>query len=252
MMKCLSIFIALIFPLKSVCGQYCNILWTNTAVGVYPSDTIDVSGAYNISFDRQFVLDGDTTLFGFALAIDSFQIYTITGGQAGMVFTCHNSNPRCTAYPDSAQLVRFCLTIANTQLILHSPSWPAFDSILIDGRSFVTVPFLGVQAIPITIPIYYRINEWFCDINAVGEGLARGPLPFPNPASGSVSLDLSGLAGVSRVTVCNVLGETVHAQNLPPGDPGRLMIDMASWPSGPYWVSLQTSDGLLVRKVMKL
>lgn len=227
---------------------------TDTLIGVYPSDTIDVTGGINTVHERHFVLKGDTMAFGFLLPIDSFRVIGYTGLLPAMIFTCTTATSNCTTYPDNTNRLRFCLALSHYQTILSSPNWPGYDSIVVDGLAFLTVPFLGSQQIAVSIPVYYRISEWYCNPIAVDSRAAHGLVLSPNPASRAFSLDFSGELGLSRVMITNVLGEQVFQQDVKTsaGNAERLTIDIETWQAGAYSVILQTTEGQVVRKLMKM
>jgi hypothetical protein len=74
--------------------------------------------------------------------------------------------------------------------------------------------------------------------NYVGEVLI-----YPNPASGEITVECSG---VTKVALCNVLGQLVYEQAYKKAD--KVMVDISHHPPGMYMVRV---NDVWVGKVVK-
>jgi hypothetical protein len=71
---------------------------------------------------------------------------------------------------------------------------------------------------------------------------------YPNPAAGIVTI-LSGGTSILGVSILNVLGEAVlDIPNLRESD---ITLDISKLPSGTYFLRIQTSNGSVLRKVVR-
>ena len=81
-------------------------------------------------------------------------------------------------------------------------------------------------------------------VGKIGE-MNRKILLYPNPASGFITVKMPERT-VSKITLYNMLGQALKTIV----DPSPLAkIDVSSLPSGMYFMSLQTSEGFVTRKV---
>lgn len=254
-MKTLCFVVVLLLPIQFVWGQYCMFPLTDTIIGVHPSDTIDVTGGINTVHERQFVLKMDTTVFGFVLPIDSFRVIGYTGLLPAMIFTCTAQSSNCTTYPYGTNRLRFCLALSHNQNILSSPNWPGYDSILVNGLAFVTVPIVGKQQLAVSIPVYYRISEWYCNPIAVDSRAAHGFVLSPNPASEFVKVEWHGdRSGPCTLLVTDVLGRrcaTAQLDGLASGHQVHLL-DIRRWDAGTYAISLIVGERRFTGRFIKV
>jgi glucose/arabinose dehydrogenase len=78
-------------------------------------------------------------------------------------------------------------------------------------------------------------------VSGIGNAAEQGAVLRPNPASDAVSLALA--EGVYKISVTNAQGSTQYLHNVAPGERTH-RIDLYTWPSGVYSVSLHTSSGV--------
>jgi hypothetical protein len=98
--------------------------------------------------------------------------------------------------------------------------------------------------------------------NATATGVDTGPVkppgfhlssPYPNPISGSGSIDYSlDTAGPVTIALYDVRGQrmaTLMSDDRGPG-PGRLQIDLSNLATGVYFVKLKTQGKSVSRKII--
>ncbi len=71
---------------------------------------------------------------------------------------------------------------------------------------------------------------------------------YPNPATGMVTI-IAGGTSILGITVLNVLGENVLA--LPNLRESEISLDLSKFPSGTYFLQIQTASGTVIRKLVK-
>jgi len=71
---------------------------------------------------------------------------------------------------------------------------------------------------------------------------------YPNPASDQITI-FSGGMSIYAVRVLNVLGEGVL--DMPKVNESEISLDLSKLPSGTYFLQIQTSNGIVLRKVIK-
>lgn len=137
-------------------AQVCQVDSQYTSPGIYPSDTLpDMLEGSGYSAVVQFVFPSDTTVSGFTLNFDSFIVASVSNIPNGIDWECNENHPTCHYICNPPSLTRGCVTVFGTPTA-GSPGYPAYDSIIVTGVAYVTVPFVGVQSFPQDIPVYYR------------------------------------------------------------------------------------------------
>jgi len=68
---------------------------------------------------------------------------------------------------------------------------------------------------------------------------------YPNPTRGIISLQ--GQLENTQVKICDVLGNSVYQNN---GAASNLQIDLSAQPNGVYFMSIQTGEGSVNKKIV--
>ena len=97
--------------------------------------------------------------------------------------------------------------------------------------------------------IYYRVREIDPDgvvklssVRSVRLDATVDPSIYPNPAAGMIQVTHKKVEGGARLTMLNMLGQTVHAQVLPEGTTTQTM-DISKLPNGVYAIRVTHEDG---------
>jgi hypothetical protein len=237
----------LVSNFSTVSAQPCVVDNQYTSPGIYPSDTLadmTVSVAYNEVV--QFVFPVDTVLFGFTLAFDSFLVSQVTQIPNGLNWECNLNHPLCHYVSNPPNLTRGCVKIYGTP-VAGSPAFPAYDSIIVTGVAYVTVPFVGVQSIPQDIPVYYRVDPFVSTASPFATaGLSIAPVPVAGQAN--VRYNLAADANV-KVTVLDLLGREVAvlSEGMQRTGMQELVLDSKDLPSGSYLLKLSINNNEFVQ-----
>lgn len=227
-------------------AQVCVVDPQYTSPGIYPSDTL-LDMTQNVPANQvvQFVFPVDTVLFGFTLAFDSFLVSQVTNIPAGLNWECNENHPLCHYVSNPPNLTRGCVKIFGTPTAMSA--YPLYDSIIVTGVAYVTVPFVGVQSIPQDISVYYRISGPTGNVSPFANaGLSIAPSPVVGQAS--VRYNLSGDA-VVKVTVTDVLGREVAvlSEGMQRQGAQELVIDSKDLAGGTYLLKLSINGDEFVQ-----
>ncbi len=129
------------------------------------------------------------------------------------------------------------------------------------GLTYLNVDALGVfdtllfVNTPAAYPLYYTAMRSIPEMTDTSQASVVQQLPpgdtmeiFPNPATGMVTI-MAGGTSILGITVLNVLGQNVLA--LPNLRESEISIDLSKLPSGTYFLEIQSTSGLVVRKIVK-
>ncbi|MBK9451723.1 MAG: T9SS type A sorting domain-containing protein [Bacteroidetes bacterium] len=224
-------------------AQVCVVDNQYSSPGIYPSDTLadmTANAAYNEVV--QFVFPVDTVLFGFTLAFDSFLVSQVTQIPNGLNYECNQNHPTCNYVSNPPNLTRGCVKIYGTPTA-QSPAYPGYDSIIVTGVAYVTVPFVGVQSIPQDIPVYYRIG-----------GVVANTSPFanaglniaPNPVAGQANVRYNLVSDANvKISVMDLMGReiAVLSNGMQRQGEQELVIDSKDLATGAYLLKMSINDG---------
>ncbi len=228
---------------SSVTAQVCVVDPQYTSPGIYPSDTLaDMEEAVAYNEVVQFVFPVDTVLFGFTLAFDSFLVSQVTQIPAGLNYECNQNHPTCNYISNPPNLTRGCVKIYGTPTTATA-AYPAYDSIIVTGVAYVTVPFVGVQSIPQDISVYYRIG-----------GVVANASPFatsglniaPNPVAGQANVRYNLVSdAVVKISVMDLMGREVAvlSEGMQRQGAQELVIDSKDLATGAYLLKMNINDG---------
>lgn len=240
----LLLLCCLVSPLGSVFSQVCTIDSSHSSPGIYPIDTLPdmvKDSAYEAVI--QFVFPIDTTLFGFTMNFDSFIVLNVPPIQ-GLLWQCDRYLDSCHYITQPPQLTRGCVKLYGTPTQVN-PAYPGYDSILVAGQAWVTVPFLGPTPVDIDIPIHYRIADSVVGIDDAQPSDLRMAI-HPNPATTKATLAYS-LREPAQVTVeiYDMLGQRQAA--LPPrkhsAGEQQVSLPLHGLPAGLYFVKVDIGRG---------
>ncbi|MFN8395788.1 MAG: T9SS type A sorting domain-containing protein [Bacteroidia bacterium] len=232
---------------STVSAQPCQVDFQYTSPGIYPGDTLqdmNVNTATNQVI--QFVFPIDTVVFGFTLNFDSFAVSSVTGVPAGLNWQCNANHPVCHYITQPPQLTRGCVLIDGTPTATNA-AYPGYDSIIVTGTAYVTVPFVGVQSFPSDIPVFYRVGNAVSAASPFANaGLQIAPNPFS--ASANVRYTLAADADVT-VSVIDLMGREVAVlgQGMQRQGEQEIVLDSKNFATGSYMLKLSINNGEFVQ-----
>ncbi len=244
----LSFALAALFlgQFSTVDAQVCVVDPQYTAAGIYPSDTLmDMNQGTAVNQVVQFVFPSDTTIGPLTLPFDSFLVSQVTMIPPGLNWECNLNHPTCAYVTTSGQLTRGCVKIYGTPTAMSAV--PAYDSIVVTGVAYVTIPFVGVQSFAQDISVYYRIFGFSAsDSPFANAGLSIAPVPVAGQAN--VRYTLSGDA-VVKVTVMDLMGREVAvlSEGMQRTGEQELVLDSKNFATGAYLLKLSINDGEFVQ-----
>ncbi|HEX2901239.1 MAG TPA: T9SS type A sorting domain-containing protein, partial [Bacteroidia bacterium] len=141
-------------------------------------------------------------------------------------------------------LTRGCVKVYGTPTAA-SPGLPAYDSIMVTGQAWVTIPFVGPQSFNSDIPVYYRVLDTVVSIDRhtfSNFGLAIAPNPVGS--LGNVSYKLNAAANV-ELRVHDVFGKEVMRvdSRLMGAGTHEEVLKLGNLPSGIYFLKAVLNAG---------
>jgi hypothetical protein len=73
---------------------------------------------------------------------------------------------------------------------------------------------------------------------------------YPNPSDGHINLFINHLAGTANIGVFNNIGQAVLNKTITAATSSQVVLDISKQPKGSYWISIQTDETKLVKKVI--
>ena len=75
---------------------------------------------------------------------------------------------------------------------------------------------------------------------------------YPNPASDFIQITWNGEMEISQITVFDMLGRALSNQSQTQSDKSKnsIVLNLHHLPNGAYWLSIQTEEGRVVKKIM--
>lgn len=230
-MKQLFTFILCLFVGSQVYSQ-CTIDTNPNMPGIYPS--LLPSGCVGKQYDAAatLVFPADTVLFGFTIAIDSIS-YSVSNVPAGLTSFCHNSD--CKIIGNAPNLPRGCVGFTGIPTTATSIG----NLVNVDAVFYVTVPFIGVQAVNVPMSVELTIfdnpdvsvtitstaltaNEvvatyqWLdCD-NGNAQIPGETAATFTPPIAGNYAVEVTSPSGCVDTSACNSFTNTtgINESNL--------------------------------------
>lgn len=221
-----------------------------TSPGIYPNDTIP-DGQVGVAYNEvvQFVFPLDTVIGGFPFDFDSFLVIGIQSSPAPwLVWECDQFAANCHYISAPPQLTRGCVLITGTPAATN-PAWPAYDSVIVQGEGWVTLPFpIGAQAAPVDIPIYFRVGPAVSVEPPLVSNLGLEIAPNPTNGATRISFNLVEYADV-RVSLTDMMGKEIAELKNGKQEFGAYDVDFNAdeFPAGIYFVRLELNDGEYVK-----
>jgi hypothetical protein len=246
----LTFAFALMFGMQftRVNAQVCVPDMQLSSPGIYPSDTLPLM-MVSIPYSHvvQFVFPVDTVFAGFTIPFDSFIVSSISGIPAGLNWECDANHPVCHYVTAPPQLTHGCVTIYGTPT-QQSPAWPGYDSVIVDGVAFLTVPFLGSQSIAAPISVYYRTSPLVALNPSTFSNMGLQVAPNPSAFTANVRYTLANAADV-KVAVYDVMGKEmmVVANDFQHEGAQEFTIDSRNLAPGAYYLKVNVNDGEFVQ-----
>ena len=227
----------------------CTVDSQYTAPGIFPSDTLpDMTVGTAVSDVVQFVFPSDTVIFGFQLDFDSFVVKELLFEPAWLSWDCDQNQNNCTYYTTPPALTRGCVAVTGTPTMAN-PLWPAWDSVIVVGEGWVTVPFIGAQAATDSIAVYYRVEDPTMSLeDPLISNLNLTVAPNPTDAVSNISFDLIGYADF-KVRVLDLQGREVAVLGEEKEAIGHYdyRFDASAHPAGVYQVRVELDGGQFVK-----
>src|SRR6185503_6563697 len=128
-----------------------------------------------------------------------------------------------------------------------SPAFPNYDSIIVTGVAYVTIPFVGVQSFAQDISVYYRVGTAI----AVSSPFANAGLSIaPTPVMGRANVRYNLVADANvNVTVLDLMGREVAVLSTGMQRQGaqEIELDSKNLASGSYLLKLNINNGEFVQ-----
>lgn len=233
--------------LSTASAQPCTVDPQYTSPGIYPSDTL-LDMQPNVATNQvvQFVFPVDTVVFGFTLNFDSFLVSQVSGVPSGLDWECNQNHPTCNYVSNPPNLTRGCVKVFGTPTAA-SPAYPNYDSLIVTGVAYVTVPFVGVQSFAQDISVYYRVGT-AAGTNSPFANANLSIAPIPMAGSANVRFNMSADA-VVKVSVVDLMGREVAVigNGMMRAGQQEFVIDSKDLATGAYLLKLDINDGEFVQ-----
>ncbi len=217
--------------------------------GIFPSDTLpDFTVGTAANEVVHFLFPPDTTIFGFTLDFDSFVVNQLILEPSWLQWDCDQNQNNCVYYTNPPNLTRGCVAVTGTPNMAN-PSWPAYDSVIVIGEGWVTVPFVGAQPAVDSIAVYYRVEDPAMNIvSPLANGLNLEVSPNPTNYDSRVTFNVVEYADF-RVRVLDVQGREVAILGEENDAIGTYSyrFDAFEQPAGVYFVRVEINGGEIVR-----
>lgn len=198
-------------------------------VGVFYSDTLNLIVPLNAS---QIPADPPYP----ALALDSIQLEGVSGLPPGITVSCNSQTPAaCTYLP----------AMLGCGLLQGTPTQTGTYPLTIDVRAWATVPFFGVQSVPVSFGGYEIV---ITDNNTAVLGLNNTALAHvrnvPNPFANRTTIEFStGKAGAAQIKVFNLVGEEMWREVVQTkAGLNRVPFEGAQLPAGVYLYKIEAGS----------
>lgn len=219
------------------------------APGIFPSDTLpDLTVGVQYNEVVHFIFPPDTNLGGFVLEFDSFVVSSVSNVPAGVTWDCDQTANNCVYLTTSGQLTRGCVAI-DGMATGTTANFPQYDSIIVVGDGWVTVPFVGAQKATDNIPVYFRVVAGGTSVESeLVQNLNLAVAPNPASVTASITYNISEVADV-EVSIVNVMGQHVRTLRNEKGEYGGYRIDFEvdDLPAGIYYVRVDLNNGEYVK-----
>ena len=225
----------------------CTIDPQYTTPGIFPSDTIaDQAVGAAVNEVVHFLFPPDTMLFGFTLEFDSFVVNQLINQPSWLQWDCDQNQNNCTYYTNPPALTQGCVAVTGTPTA-QNPSFPAWDSVIVIGQGWVTVPFVGAVAADDSIAIYYRVDNSTNVDNSLQSSLNLEVNPNPAISNARISYRLVDFADI-KVSIHDIQGREVAILNEEESAIGdySLNFNALNHPTGLYFVRVSINGGQFV------
>ena len=227
----------------SLFSQVCTVDSNLTSPGIYPSDTLlDMGMNVPVTQVVQFVFPIDTVIFGQTVLFDSFIVSQVSAIPAGMNWECNANHPECHYIPPFGQSARGCVKLFGMPNAQNA-AYPAYDSIIVTGLAFVTIPFVGSQSFAQDIPIYYRVQNMMANPSP---HQVTGLTIAPNPVDGlaRIHYDLRSNGNV-KLTVLDLMSHEVKvvSEGIQRQGNQELVFNCKDLPVGAYLLKIDVNHG---------
>lgn len=244
------LFIASFFTAAFSANAQCIINTSLTSQGFYPDTltnlpTANVGTAY--STDIQMRVPADTVIFGQTIQIDSVHIDGLNGLPGS--FTSMVNPISATTFGNG----NMCMLISGTAVSGEELGGPNSDGIyplVINYTSYVTVPFIGSQAIPQTYTGYKLVVLSPVGLNDVSNTLNL--ITYPNPANNNQIIEYTATnSSAFSLDIYNNFGQLISNQNGSVKEGvNKINVSTSNLPSGVYFYSLKVGNALLSKSIL--
>ncbi len=252
LLSLLFLVVACLMNTPQISAQTCSPDSQYTSSGIYPSDTLpDMTVGAAVNEVVHFVFPSDTVIFGFTLEFDSFIVNQLLFEPSWLSWDCDQNQNNCTYYTSSAQLTRGCAVVTGTPTQANS-IYPAWDSIVVVGEGWVTVPFGGPQSAVDSIPIYYRVSPSVSAGDPLLSNLGLTVSPNPTSFLSNISFRLVDYSDV-RVSIHDLQGREIALLADEKDAIGKYnyRFNASEHPAGMYFARIELNNGQF-RKTQKI
>jgi photosystem II stability/assembly factor-like uncharacterized protein len=258
-------------PVLSVTRSYFVSILTNEGceserteviaeISVLPAPTVTAQGGFGFCEGGSVTLAGPSGFTSYLwsdnstnkdLTVNTAGTYTLrvvdTNGcesQPTSVVVTQNANPVAT------------ITMSNDRLVTGqaaSYQWFLFDEAIVGAtESFLEINVLryGIYSVQLissagcavlSDPFVYLITGYEADQE-------KGVVLYPNPTSGTLSIQIENDVRMKSYTIYNNLGKTMLQREVVSIE----FLDVTDWPSGIYSVQIEVENKTLTRRIIKL
>lgn len=178
LLSCLAGFLLL---MGAVHGQSpCSVDTSLSSPGIYPDPMPD--GCVGVPYSEvvQFVFPVDTTVQGFTLPFDSFQINSVANLPTGLMYACNISS--CKFYPAGPnQPARGCALVSGVPTTAAGP----MNQMAINFTGWATAPIIGVQMVTSTIDL--QLDVYASATASFTSSSSANTVTFNNTSTGATS-----------------------------------------------------------------
>jgi Secretion system C-terminal sorting domain len=168
--------------------------------------------------------------------LDSIQLEGVSGLPPGISVICNSQTAaECTYLP----------TQLGCGLLQGTPTQTGTFPLTLDVRAWATIPFLGVQSIPVSFDGYEIVisDNTTAVLSLTNSGLSN-VRNIPNPFASRTMIEFNaGKAGEARIRVFNLVGEEMWSEVVQTKvGQNRVPFDGAQFPAGVYLYKIESGS----------
>ncbi|MBN4071120.1 T9SS type A sorting domain-containing protein [Crocinitomix catalasitica] len=131
----------------------------------------------------------------------------------------------------------------------ESDTFTEFDDTLISHTYAVT----GAYSVQLIVSACYHADTIYTTVDATPLSISKETgfefRLYPNPANQSITVDFeNNFADDGSLLITNLSGRIIHQERL--NQQSSIVLDISQFASGPYFVQMSSSEGILVKKLI--